>query len=158
MNILIVCLGNICRSPVAQGVLQQLANKQHLPWLIDSAGTNGLHNGEPPHPLSQRIALQHGVDISQYRSRKMLASDIEAYDTIYVMGEDVMEGVKKIAGAAFDSTKVHYFLNELNHNSYGNNMPDPWYGNQDGFEKVQQLINETCQAIINKYKIESVND
>jgi protein-tyrosine phosphatase len=151
MKVLMVCLGNICRSPLAEGILQHKANENNLNWIIDSAGTNGFHNGEAPHPLSQKVAKQNGVDISKQISRKFIVADIEKYDKIYVMAADVLDDVKEIAKDTFDATKIDFFLNELEA-SKNKNVPDPWYGNEDGYVKVYKLINETCDAIIAKYK------
>lgn len=151
MKVLMVCLGNICRSPLAEGVLKDKAKKHQLNWVIESAGTNGLHNGEAPHPLSQKVALQHGIDIRDQVSRRCTATDFDVYDKIYVMADDVMHQLKQIAGKKFDVNKVDYFLNELQPNSNAA-LPDPWYGNEDGYIKVYDIINKTCDAIIEKYK------
>jgi protein-tyrosine phosphatase len=149
MKILMVCLGNICRSPLAEGILQQKAKEHNLNWVVDSAGTNGLHVGEPPHKLSQKVAKANGIDISQQISRQLFATDFEEYDKIYVMAKDVMDEVKRIAGHKFDANKIDYFLNEL-HAEKNKDVPDPWYGNEDGYVKVYDLIDRTCDAIIEK--------
>jgi protein-tyrosine phosphatase len=149
MKILMVCLGNICRSPLAEGILQQKAKHHHLNWVVDSAGTNGIHVGEAPHRLSQKVAKANGVDISQQVSRAFFATDFEEYDKIYVMAKDVLQAVKKIAGHKFDDSKVDYFLNELQAGE-NKDVPDPWYGNEDGYVAVYDLINKTCDAIIAK--------
>jgi protein-tyrosine phosphatase len=117
---------------------------------VKSAGTNGFHNGEAPHLLSQKVAKASGVDISKQISRKFVAVDFDLYDKIYVMAADVMDGVKKIAGTRFNASKVDFFMNEL-HPNENREVPDPWYGNEDGYVKVYKLIDETCDAIIAKY-------
>jgi protein-tyrosine phosphatase len=149
MKILMVCLGNICRSPLAEGVLQAKAKAMQLDWIVESAGTNGFHDGEAPHKLSQKVAAKHGVDISKQISRKFVAADFERYDKIYVMAADVLQDVKKIAGDKFVETKIDYFLNELN---VGKNedVPDPWYGAEDGYDEVFEIIERTCQSIVSK--------
>ena len=151
MKILMVCLGNICRSPIAEGILQQKAKEHQLNWVVDSAGTNGFHNGEAPHTLSQKVAIQNGVDISKQISRKFVIADFELYDKIYVMAADVLMDVKQIAKEKFDASKIDFLVNELEMGS-NKNVPDPWYGNEDGFVKVYKLIEKTCDAIIAKYK------
>jgi protein-tyrosine phosphatase len=151
MKILMVCLGNICRSPLAEGILQQKATDNKLNWLVESAGTNGFHNGEPPHYLSQKVAKANGVDISKQVSRKFVPSDFEAFDKIYVMADDVMHDVRSIAGEKFVESKIDFFLNELEE-SKNKDVPDPWYGSEDGYVKVYKLINETCDAIIKNHK------
>jgi protein-tyrosine phosphatase len=149
MKILMVCLGNICRSPLAEGILQQKVNHHHLNWMVDSAGTNGIHVGEAPHRLSQKVSLANSVDISKQISRNFLPTDFEDFDRIFVMAKDVMENVKRIAGNKFDANKIDYFLNEL-HKGKNEDVPDPWYGNEDGYVKVYDLIDKTCEAIIEK--------
>ncbi len=122
-----VCFGNICRSPLAEGVLQHKAIKAGLNWRVESAGTNGLHNGEPPHYLSQKVAKQNSIDISKQRSRKFTAADFDLYDKIYAMAEDVIDDIKRIAGKKYDAEKVILFLNEL-HDDKNRDVPDPWAG------------------------------
>jgi protein-tyrosine phosphatase len=149
MKILMVCLGNICRSPLAEGILQQKVATHHLNWTIASAGTNGFHVGEAPHKLSQKVAKQNGIDISKQISRQFYATDFDEFDKIYVMAKDVMDDVKRIAGNKFDRNKVDYFLNEL-HPGKNEDVPDPWYGTEDGYVKVYALIDKACEAIIEK--------
>jgi protein-tyrosine phosphatase len=117
---------------------------------VDSAGTNGIHVGEAPHRLSQKVALANGVDISTQISRNFVPTDFEDFDKIYVMAKDVMDDVKRMAGNAFDVNKIDYFLNEL-HDGKNEDVPDPWYGNEDGYVKVYDLIDKTCDAIIEKH-------
>jgi protein-tyrosine phosphatase len=150
MKILMVCLGNICRSPLAEGILQQKADSNNLDWRVESAGTNGFHTGEAPHKLSQKVAKANGVDISQQISRKFVPADFDVYDKIYVMAADVLDDVKSIAGEKYDASKIDFFLNEL---TAGKNedVLDPWFGNEDGYVKVYNLIDKTCEAIITKY-------
>jgi protein-tyrosine phosphatase len=151
MKVLMVCLGNICRSPLAEGILQHKAIENGLDWIVESAGTNGFHDGEAPHHLSQKVAKQNGVDISKQISRRFVAADFENYDKIYVMAADVLADVKNIAGAKFDINKVDFFLNELEAGK-NKNVPDPWYGNEDGYVRVYKLIDETCNAILRNHK------
>jgi protein-tyrosine phosphatase len=145
-----VCLGNICRSPIAEGILQYKAKKAGLNWSVDSAGTNGLYNGEPPHPLSQKVSKANGIDISAQQSRKLTKEDFRQFDRIYAMANDVLAYMKEIGGKDFDDSKVSLFLEELYPGEF-RNVPDPWYGEEDGYVKVFDLIDKTCEAIINKY-------
>ena len=149
MKILMVCLGNICRSPLAEGILQHKANEAGLNWTIESASTNGIHVGEAPHHFIQKVAKQNGINICNQLSRKFEAKDFEKYNKIYVMAADVMQDVKRIAGEYFNEHKADYFLNEL-HAGKNEDVPDPWYGNEDGYTIVYELINKTCDAIIAK--------
>lgn len=150
MKILMVCLGNICRSPLAEGILQKKAEDAGLAWQIESAGTNGFHNGEAPHRLSQKIALQNGIDISKQISRQFLPGDFDRFDKIYVMAADVMQDVKRIAGSKFNSEKTDFLLNEL-HPGSNADVPDPWYGNEDGYVAVYQLLDKAGDALIKNY-------
>jgi protein-tyrosine phosphatase len=149
MKILMICLGNICRSPLAEGILQDKAFKAGLTWSIESAGTNRYHTGEPPHPLSQKVAKMNGIDISNQRARRFTSSDFEAYDKIYVLAEDVMQEMKSIAGKKFDPSKAELLMNEL---YPGKNMdvPDPYYGSEAGYHEVYKMIEEVCDAIVEK--------
>ncbi len=151
MKIQIVCLGNICRSPMAEGILQQLADKAGLDWTVHSSGTNGLHTGEPPHKSSQKVCGEHGYDITEQRSIEFKAMDFETYDKIYVMAQDVMRDVKEIAGDKFNADKIDYFLNEL-YPGQNQNVIDPWYGGEDGYYDVFNQIEACCQVIFEKYK------
>ena len=150
MKILMVCLGNICRSPLAEGILQDKAFKAGLNWSIESAGTNSYHTGEPPHPLSQKVAKLNGIDICQQRARRFVAEDFEVYDKIYALAADVLDDIKRISKKKFDPTKVDLLMNEM---YPGKNMdvPDPYYGTEPGYHEVYKMIDEVCDAIINKY-------
>jgi len=149
MKILMVCLGNICRSPLAEGILQDKASKAGLQWTVDSAGTNGFHTGEPPHALSIKVAAVNGIDISSQRSRKFTAADFEVYDKIYAMANDVLHDMKKIARQQFDAQKVDLLLNELNP---GKNLdvPDPWSGPETGYHEAFELIEKACERIVRR--------
>ena len=150
IKILMVCLGNICRSPLAEGILQDKAFKAGLTWSIESAGTNSYHIGEPPHLLSQKVARLNGIDISKQRARRFSAEDLDVYDKIYALAEDVIEDMKRIAGKKFESSKVDLLMNEL---YPGKNMdvPDPWYGPEPGYHVAFKLIDKACDKILEKY-------
>lgn len=152
MRILMVCLGNICRSPLAEGILQEKAFRAGLRWTVESAGTNGFHNGEPPHPLSQKVARLNGIDISRQRSRRFTAADMEQFDIIYAMAGHVVADLRRLAGKKFDAGKVKLLLEEL-HPGSGMDVPDPWYGAEPGYHEVYALIDEACAAIIQQYAI-----
>jgi protein-tyrosine phosphatase len=151
MKILMVCLGNICRSPLAEGILQAKADKAGLQWTVDSAGTNGYHTGEPPHHFSIKVAAQHGIDISKQRSRKFTAADLNHYDIIYAMADDVLEDMQQIAKGKLANADL--LLNEL-YPGQNRDVPDPWYGPQAGYHDVFALIEKACDQIINKQKVQ----
>lgn len=153
MRILMVCLGNICRSPIAEGVMRYMIVNNSLNWSVLSAGTESYHIGEHPHRYSQKICQKHGIDISKQKARKFVAADFEQFDKIYAMSKDVYDLIKDQAGSHFDETKVCLFLNEL-YPGENRSVPDPWYGEEDGYEIVYELINKTCEKIIAKYKSE----
>jgi protein-tyrosine phosphatase len=152
MKILMVCLGNICRSPLAEGILQDKAFKAGLTWSVESAGTGAWHTGQPPHPLSQKVAKMNGIDISSQRAQQLTASDFDTYDKIYALAEDVMDEMKRIAGKKFNAAKATLLMNEV---YPGKNMdvPDPYYGPEKGYHEVYAMISKSCDAIIEKYSI-----
>jgi len=150
MKILMVCLGNICRSPIAEGLLQHKVQLAGLNWVVDSAGTNGLYNGEAPHHLSQKVSLSNGIDIRGQKSRQLTKIDFSQFDRIYAMANDVLAYMKEIGGKDYDETKTSLFLDELYPGEF-RDVPDPWYGKEDGYVTVFDLIDRTCDIIIEKY-------
>lgn len=147
MKILMVCLGNICRSPLAEGILQEKVFKAGLSWNVESAGTNSYHLGEPPHPLSQKVANLNGIDISGQRARRFTADDFAVFDKVYALAGDVMEEIKRIAKSKFDPAKTELLLNEL-YPGENRDVPDPWYGPEPGYHEAFKLIDAACEAII----------
>lgn len=150
MRILFVCLGNICRSPIAEGVMRELVRQQGLPWTVGSAGTNSYHTGEPPHKHSQQVCAERGVDISTQRAQYFRAEDFAEYDLLFAMAHDVLGEMRSIAGPAFDEQKASLFLDELFPGEY-RSVPDPWYGDLQGYYPVYAMIEEGCRAILKKY-------
>jgi protein-tyrosine phosphatase len=150
MKILMVCLGNICRSPLAEGILQYRSEQAGLLWTVESAGTNGYHIGEAPHRLSQKVALMNGIDISHQRARHFSGADFKQYDLIYAMAGDVVEEMKRLANKDYRPEKVGLLMNEL---YPGRNMdvPDPWYGTEPGYHEVFKMIDKACEKIISKH-------
>lgn len=160
MRILMVCLGNICRSPMAEGVLRHKVKQHGLNWTVDSAGTESYHVGEPPHRLSQKVCSQHGIDISGQRARRFTAADFSKYDKIYALAEDIYDEIRHIGGSSADMSKVHFLMGELHTlpnseipitNSI-TDVPDPYYGGEEGYHYAYELIDKTCEAIIARYK------
>ena len=150
MKVLMVCLGNICRSPLAEGILQHKAQMAGLNWTVDSAGTNGYHNGEAPHPLSQKVARINGIDISRQRSRMFTAEDMNRFDKIYAMAKDVQTEMKRIAGKHWKPEKVELILNALEPGA-NLDVPDPWYGPEDEYHEVFELLDKACQSLITNH-------
>lgn len=150
MRVLMVCLGNICRSPIAEGVLRHKAELEGLQWTVDSAGTESYHIGEAPHRFSQAICLTNGIDISGQCARRFSAADFAKYDKIYAMADDVYREIERIGGNSAQMSKVDLFLNELNPGA-NESVPDPWYGTEDGYTTVFDMVSRTCDKIITKY-------
>lgn len=140
-----VCLGNICRSPLAEGVLRHLAQKKGLNWDIDSAGTGNWHIGAAPDHRSVKVARQHGVDISGLKGRQFGVADFQQFDRIYVMDLDNYRDVLRKASSEADRAKVQ--LLQANQQE----VPDPWYDDKL-FEPVYQMIYKACERIINNEK------
>ncbi|RYG34006.1 MAG: low molecular weight phosphotyrosine protein phosphatase [Chitinophagaceae bacterium] len=146
-----VCLGNICRSPLAEGVLKKLAEDNAMGWKVDSAGTLGYHAGSAPHPLSQKVAKLHGVDISCQVARQFVAEDFVEYDLIVPMAADVIRDMKMIAGQLFDPQKVKLLL-EWSHPGKNMDVPDPWTDAEERYHEVYALIKAACEEIIKEHK------
>lgn len=146
-KILMVCLGNICRSPLAEGILASKLPKNN--FVVDSAGTGSWHIGHQPDERSIAVAQRHKIDISHQKGRQFKTSDFEEYDRIYVMDNFNYLDVIKLAKNQQQKDKVRLILNELDPNKNAD-VPDPYYGMDNGFEEVYQLLNDACQVIAKK--------
>jgi protein-tyrosine phosphatase len=155
MKILMVCHGNICRSPLAEGILQHKANAAGLNWKVDSAGTSDEHEGDQPHRLSQKVARINGIDISDQCSRPFGKTDMLEYDKIYVMDSYNYINIKHMSKELWNEKKVDLLMNEL-HPGKNINVPDPWYGEEPGYHEVFKMISDACDAIIEKYSVLNV--
>ncbi len=146
-KILMVCLGNICRSPLAEGILKSKVNSEYV--LVESAGTGGWHAGEQPDPRSMAIARQYGLDISDQRARKFSTYDFERYDLIFVMDNSNYRDVVRLANSHSEKEKVQLILDEI---FPGENVdvPDPYYGGDQGFENVFKMLDEACENIVRR--------
>ncbi len=147
MKILMVCLGNICRSPLAEGILREKARQKGLNWHIDSAGTGSWHEGELPDSRSIRTARKYGIDITYQRARQIQPSDFEHFDLILTMDQDNRDDVRALA-RELDATedKVELIMNYV---FPGENIsvPDP-YWNDDGFEAVFRMLDQACEQLV----------
>lgn len=143
-----VCLGNICRSPLAEGILTYLDTSHN--FIIDSAGTSAYHVGEFPDERSIKIALKYNIDISQQRSRQFTPEDFDKFDVIYAMDTSNFELLMSLAKNSNDKQKIKLILNELNPNK-NLSIPDPYYGGDEGFDNVFNLLFEACNMIIKAY-------
>lgn len=149
MKILMVCLGNICRSPIAEGILKSKIEKQGLPWMVDSAGTSSWHAGEQPDDRAIAIAKKYGVDISYQKARQFSPYDFEKFDRIYTMDAANYRDVLRLALTDDEKQKVGMILNE-SFPGMNKQVPDP-YWNDNGFDEVFKMLDEACDAIVKKY-------
>lgn len=147
MKVLMVCLGNICRSPLAEGILKKQVQDKGLDWEVDSAGTSGWHIGELPDQRSIATAKEHGIDITEQRSRQLKAVDLEEFDLILAMDTSNYNDIRRLTDTE-DSTKVKMILN-FAYPKENRSVPDPYY--EGGFEGVFQLLDKACGKIIEEY-------
>lgn len=144
-----VCLGNICRSPLAEGILQSKVDEHKIK--VDSAGTAGYHVGNLPDSRSIDVAKKHGIDISHQRCRKFKVEDFDIYAAIYVMDQGNYQEVKSLARDKHDVKKIKMILNEV-HPDSNQSVPDPYFGGDAGFENVFEMLDEACEIIASKIK------
>jgi protein-tyrosine phosphatase len=146
-KILMVCLGNICRSPLAEGILKAKTN--HLDVVVDSAGTAAYHVGEQPDIRSIEIANKYGVDLTSQRARQFSVNDFDEFDKIYAMDSTNYANIISLARDEKDRNKVDVILNESNPKSF-QSVPDPYYGGENGFQDVYEMLEEACDIITQK--------
>ena len=147
MKILMVCLGNICRSPLAEGILKN--KTQNLDVFVDSAGTASYHVGNLPDSRSIEIANKNGIDLTNQRARQFSEKDFDDFDKIYAMDTNNYSNIISLARDQSDRDKVDVILNELTPKSY-DSVPDPYYGAGDGFQIVYDMLDNACDAIVRK--------
>ncbi len=145
-----VCLGNICRSPLAEGIMQWQADAAGLQWYVDSAGTGAWHTGELPDRRSIAVARDNGIDIANQRARQFRQQDFEQFDTIFVMDESNLRDVLRLARSEEDRGKVSLMLDQT-HPGQRRSVPDPYY-DDDGFEEVFQMLDAACAAFVEKHR------
>lgn len=144
-----VCLGNICRSPIADGLLRQKVEQAGLDVEVDSCGTADYHIGEPPEQRSQANALENGLDISELRGRQFNTSDFADYDRIFCMDKSNLQNVLNLSNNPMDHAKVSLILNHT-HPGEDKEVPDPYFGGDQGFQNVYNLLDEACGLILNE--------
>lgn len=146
MRLLMVCLGNICRSPLAEGIMKAKAKKYNIDIEVDSAGTAAYHVGELPDSRSMEVAFKNGIDLSDQRARKFQTSDFDRFDKILAMDRYNFSDLAAKARNGSDSAKIEMILNKT---SPGENrdVPDPYYGGKDGFDKVYKMLDDACEVI-----------
>lgn len=145
-----VCLGNICRSPLADGVLRHKVNKMNLDIIVDSAGTANYHVGASPDKRMIATAKKNGVDISYLKARQFEYSDFHEFDRIFVMDQSNYRNVIQLAKTVEEKDKVKLLL-EFSENPHMNEVPDPYYGTQADFDEVYELVDRATDVIIESY-------
>ena len=148
MKILMVCLGNICRSPLAEGIMKNKIETLGLPWQVDSAGTGNYHEGELPDRRSISVAKKYGIDITYQRARQFQIEDYHNFDLILVMDKSNYQNVIQLAQNETDKKKVSLILDYSDLTLH--EVPDP-YWDDNGFEAVYQMLDEACDQILLKY-------
>ena len=142
-----VCLGNICRSPLAEGILRSKVNKELA--FVDSAGTAAYHVGNIPDERSIAVAKKYGIDISNQQARKFTEKDFLNFDVIYAMDKSNYQNIISLATSDEDIEKVKMILNESQPDK-NYSVPDPYYGGETGFEDVYKMLNQACDSILYK--------
>ncbi|MDG1334398.1 MAG: low molecular weight phosphotyrosine protein phosphatase [Crocinitomicaceae bacterium] len=151
MKIVMVCLGNICRSPLADGLLRKKVAEAGLDIEVDSAGTAAYHIGDPPDVRMRATAKSKDCPIDDLRARQFVVEDYDRFDRIYVMDESNKNNVLSLARTAEDEAKVEMILN-LSHPSMDLEVPDPYFGGEEGFLEVYQLLDEATDILMNDLK------
>ena len=143
-----VCLGNICRSPMADGMLRHIVSERGLEVEVDGCGTSAFHVGEAPDRRMQRTAKGHGVDLSFLRARQLQAEDLDHFDLVFAMDKSNYDNIHKLA-TSVNQHKVRMLLDET-FPGEGREVPDPYYGGDEGFEYVYQIVRDACHVIADK--------
>ena len=145
MKILMVCLGNICRSPLAEGILS--LKGKHLNLEVDSAGTAAYHIGKQPDIRSIEIANKYNIDLNQQRARQFSRADFDKFDIIYAMDTNNYAHLISLASTETERDKIRMILNEINPKAY-QSVPDPYYGEENGFQEIYNMLDKACDKII----------
>lgn len=143
-KVLMVCLGNICRSPLAEGILKSKIDTEKV--FVDSAGTAAYHQGELPDPRSIEVAGKYNIDLTYQRARKFVSGDFDKFDRIYAMDRSNYRNIISLARKGEDVAKVSLILNEI-YPGEDLEVPDPYYGGPQGFENVYTMLDAACEII-----------
>ena len=147
MKILMVCLGNICRSPMAEGILRDKASKLSYDIEVDSAGTAAYHIGEAPDSRMIETAMSRGINISDLRARQFCVNDFDVFDKIYAMDASNLSNMQQLARNRSDLDKLDLLLN-CKDSFLNKSVPDPYYGGEDGFFNVYDILEESIEFIL----------
>lgn len=144
-----VCLGNICRSPMAEGILRAHIEESGIKAIVDSAGTSGYHSGENPDFRAVRTLKKKGIDISGLSARQFTVQDFDDFDYIFAMDSSNLMNILNLARNEADKAKVHLVMNVAEPGK-NQSVPDPYYGGMDGFEDVYQMLDKASKEILRK--------
>ena len=149
ISVLMVCMGNICRSPMAEGILRALAKERGIDLLIDSAGTINHHVGEAPDPRAQACMISHGIAITSLRARQVKANDLARFDLVLAMDRDNLADIQRsdVEPALF--RKVRLMMDYAPEHPL-REVPDPWYGGTEGFEEVYDMLHTACTNLLDE--------
>lgn len=150
MKILMVCLGNICRSPLAEGILKRKVKMNNLDWQVDSAGTGGWHVGALPDSRSIQVAKKNGIDITDQRARKFQTSDLDQFDLIFAMDSSNYQNIVRHSVSDDQKEKVQLIMNMVQP-GMNESVPDP-YWDDNGFDQVFHMLEEACDQVIEKFR------
>lgn len=150
MKVLMVCLGNICRSPMAEGILRKKIQVNNLDVVTDSCGTGNWHVGQKPDDRAIKTMKSKGIDITDLRARQFSESDFNQFDMIYCMDETNYNDILALAKTHEQKSRVKMILNEINPKA-NQSVPDPYFGGDDGFENVYQLLDIATDKFLEKY-------
>jgi len=149
-----VCLGNICRSPMAKAILVKKLDEKNITWVeVDSAGTSDYHIGGKADRRTMESGMKHGIDLSSHRGRQFSRDDFDGFDLIYAMDSENYSDIVYLAGSEEETKKVKMILNEIDPGS-NLSVPDPWFGGEKDFEKVFNLLDKACDIIVEKIEFE----
>ena len=151
MKVLVVCLGNICRSPMADGILRKKFEEAGIEAEVDSAGTGNYHIGKGPDKRAIANMAENDHDITMLRARQFSVSDFDAFDEIYVMDKSNYENVVALARNDADKEKVNLFMN-ISHPGENIEVPDPYFGGDEGFQEVYEMLTEAADVLISRVK------
>jgi protein-tyrosine phosphatase len=151
-SVLFVCLGNICRSPLAEGIFHHLVDEAGLSerFEIDSAGTGAWHVGELPDARASMVASQHGVELTT-RARQLTPADMQHFDVVIAMDHENLRNIERMADAAGSEARIK-LLRDYDSAEDGEEVPDPYYGGASGFENIYEMVHRSCQVLLRELR------